>query len=185
MRIETESQARTARHRSSSWQDEGVSGQETQPGVLPELRGGTIVALAIGDAVGIDDVRSELLPADKLELLNQLAAQYGAVAMVGDGVNDGPALAAATVGIAMGAAGSDTALETADVALMGDDLERLPYLISLSRRANAVIRQNIAAAIGIKAILAVGVPLGYVSLITAVLVGDHGVVRTTAPGDTR
>jgi len=132
-------------------------------------------AKAIGDAVGIDDVRSELLPADKLELLNQLAAQYGAVAMVGDGVNDGPALAAATVGIAMGAAGSDTALETADVALMGDDLERLPYLISLSRRANAVIRQNIAAAIGIKAILAIGVPLGYVSLITAVLVGDLGV----------
>lgn len=132
-------------------------------------------AKAIGDAVGIDDVRSELLPADKLELLNQLAAHYGAVAMVGDGVNDGPALAAATVGIAMGAAGSDTALETADVALMGDDLERLPYLISLSRRANAVIRQNIAAAIGIKAILAIGVPLGYVSLITAVLVGDLGV----------
>ena len=130
---------------------------------------------AIGSAVGIDDVRAELMPEDKLEILQALKRQAGTVAMVGDGVNDGPALAAATVGIAMGAAGSDTALETADVALMGDDLERLPYVIRLSRRARAVIRENIAVAIGIKAVLAVGVPLGYVSLITAVIVGDLGV----------
>ncbi|MEX2049457.1 MAG: cation-translocating P-type ATPase [Gemmatimonadota bacterium] len=134
-----------------------------------------VTAEAVGAAVGVDDVRAEMLPEDKLAALTELRARYGSVAMVGDGVNDGPALAAATVGIAMGAAGSDTALETADVALMGDDLERLPYVIRLSRRARAVIRENIGAAIAIKAILAIGVPLGYVSLITAVLVGDMGV----------
>ncbi|HET9948722.1 MAG TPA: cation-translocating P-type ATPase [Longimicrobiales bacterium] len=132
-------------------------------------------ASAVAAAVGIDDVHAELLPADKLRLLMELEKAHGSVAMVGDGVNDGPALAAATVGIAMGAAGSDTALETADVALMGDDLGKLPYLVRLSRRARGVIRENIAAAIAIKVVLAIGVPLGWVSLITAVLVGDMGV----------
>ncbi len=130
---------------------------------------------AIGADVGVDEVRAELLPADKLAVLREMHARHGGVAMVGDGVNDAPALAAATVGIAMGAAGSDTALETADIALMGDDLDRLPYLVRLSRRARGVIRQNIVAAIAIKAVLAVLVPFGYVSLITAVLVGDMGV----------
>jgi Cd2+/Zn2+-exporting ATPase len=134
---------------------------------------GTAESIRVG--VGVDEARAELLPAEKLSLLVELRERYGSVAMVGDGVNDAPALAAATVGIAMGAAGSDTALETADVALMGDDLERLPYLVRLSRRARAVIRQNIAAAIAVKAILAIGVPLGYVSLIAAVLIGDLGV----------
>jgi Cd2+/Zn2+-exporting ATPase len=132
-------------------------------------------ATSIGAMVGVFDVRAGLMPEEKLQILQRLEREHGAVVMVGDGVNDGPALAAATVGIAMGAAGSDTALETADVALMGDDLERLPYLVRLSRRAQAVIRQNIVAAIAVKAILAVGVPLGYVSLIAAVLIGDLGV----------
>ena len=132
-------------------------------------------ANAIAARVGVDEVRAELLPADKVAVLQELEAQHGPVAAVGDGVNDGPVLAAATVGIAMGAAGSDTALETADAALMGDDLERLPYVVRLSRRARAVIRQNVVAAIAIKAALAIGVPLGYVSLITAVLIGDLGV----------
>ena len=132
-------------------------------------------AEAIGACVGIDEIHSALMPDEKLALLRRLEAEHGAVVMIGDGVNDGPALAAATVGITMGAAGSDAALETADVALMGDDLERLPFLVRLSRRARAVIRQNIATAIGVKALLAIGVPLGFVSLIAAVLIGDLGV----------
>jgi Cd2+/Zn2+-exporting ATPase len=132
-------------------------------------------AQAIGAAVGVREVRAELQPEDKLIVLEQLKQEHGGVAMVGDGVNDAPALAVATVGIAMGAAGSDTALETADVALMGDDLARLPYLVRLSRRARAVIRENIGLAIGVKALLAIGVPLGFVSLIAAVIIGDMGV----------
>ncbi len=125
--------------------------------------------------IGVDEVRAGLLPEDKVKAVEELEARYGAVAMVGDGVNDAPALAAASVGIAMGAAGSDTALETADIALMGDDLSRLAYLYTLSNRGGGVIRQNIAAAIGVKALLAMGVPLGMVSLIAAVVVGDLGV----------
>lgn len=132
-------------------------------------------ARTIGRDLGVDEVRSRLLPEDKVDAVKELEARYGAVAMVGDGVNDAPALAAATVGVAMGAMGTDAALETADVALMGDDLTRLPYVRRLSLRARNVIRQNIAAAILVKAVLAVGVPLGWVSLVTAVVVGDLGV----------
>jgi Cd2+/Zn2+-exporting ATPase len=124
--------------------------------------------------MGADDVRGGLEPAEKVTAVRELENTYGATAMVGDGVNDAPALAAASVGIALGAAASDAALETADVALMGDDLGRLPYLVRLSRKSRRVIRQNIIAAIVLKTVLAVGVPLGYVSLIVAVLVGDMG-----------
>jgi Cd2+/Zn2+-exporting ATPase len=132
-------------------------------------------AAGIAEAAGVDEVRAGLLPADKVAAVEELRGRYGSVAMVGDGVNDAPALAAATVGIAMGARGSDVALETADVALMGDDLRRLPYLLRMSKRARRVIRQNIAAALVVKAGLALAVPFGWVSLVTAVVVGDMGV----------
>ena len=131
-------------------------------------------AEAVGRELGVDEVYAELLPAEKAEIVRRLQREAGAVAMVGDGVNDAPALAAATVGIAMGAAGSDAALETAHVALMGDDIEKLPYLFHLSRVARQVLRQNVFASILLKASLAVGVFPGWVSLITAVLVGDMG-----------
>ncbi|WP_058826425.1 heavy metal translocating P-type ATPase [Haloferax sp. Q22] len=131
-------------------------------------------ARAIAEQVGVDDFRAGLLPEDKVAAVEGLLDEYGSVAMVGDGINDAPALATATVGVAMGAAGTDTALETADIALMADDLSKLPYLYELSHRANGVIRQNIWASLAIKAVLAVGVPFGYVSVALAVLAGDAG-----------
>ena len=131
-------------------------------------------ARAIAERVGVDEYRAELLPEDKVAAVESLQAEYGEVAMVGDGINDAPALATAEVGVAMGAAGTDTALETADIALMGDDVAKLPYLYALSHTANGVIRQNIWASLGVKALLAVGVPLGLVSVAAAVVVGDMG-----------
>ncbi|MFC4989597.1 heavy metal translocating P-type ATPase [Saliphagus infecundisoli] len=131
-------------------------------------------ARAIAEQVGIDEYRAELLPDQKVEAIDELSEEYGGVAMVGDGVNDAPALATATVGIAMGAAGTDTALETADIALMGDDLSKLPYLYKLSHKAGNVIQQNIWTSLGAKGLLAIGVPLGYVSVAVAVIVGDMG-----------
>ena len=131
-------------------------------------------ARVIAEAVGVDDVHAELLPAEKVEAVSALQEEYGDVAMVGDGINDAPALASADVGIAMGAAGTDAALETADIALLGDDITRLPYLRGLSTAANGVIRQNVWASLGVKALLAVGVPFGLVSVALAVIVGDMG-----------
>ena len=109
-------------------------------------------ARAIADQVGIDDARGNLLPEDKLAAIGELLGRHGHVGMVGDGINDAPALAKASIGFAMGAAGTDTAIETADVALMDDDLRKLPRFIALSRRTSQVLRQNIALALGIKAI---------------------------------
>ena len=131
-------------------------------------------ASAIAEAVGVDDYRAELLPDEKVAAIDDLLDEFDTVAMVGDGINDTPAMATASVGIAMGAAGTDTAIETADIALMADDLSKLPYFYDLSNRANGVIRQNIWGSLGAKALLAIGVPFGYVSVVLAVLAGDVG-----------
>jgi Cd2+/Zn2+-exporting ATPase len=112
-------------------------------------------ARAIAEQVGVDEVRAELLPADKLTAVEELVARYCTVAMVGDGVNDAPAMARASFGVAMGAVGSDAAIETADVALMTDDLSRLPWLVAHGRRTVAVIQQNIVFALALKALFVV------------------------------
>lgn len=125
-------------------------------------------ARAIGRDAGVEDVRAELLPQDKVAAVEALVAQYGSVAMVGDGVNDAPAMGRATVGIAMGAAGSDAAIETADIALMSDDLSRLPWLLRHSRRALAIIRQNIGFSLVVKAAFVVLTVAGAASLWAAI-----------------
>ncbi len=130
-------------------------------------------ARAIGTAAGVDEVHAELLPEDKVAVIRDLLRDYGAVAMVGDGVNDAPALAVATVGIAMGAGGSDVALETADVVLMASDLAKLAYAIDLSRRAMRVVGQNLTFALAVIGVLIISAFTNLVGLSLGV-VGHEG-----------
>ena len=132
------------------------------------------VARSIASALGVSDVRAGLLPEEKVRAIEELKARHEGVAMVGDGVNDAPALAASSVGIAMGGAGSPATIETADVALMADDLGMLPYAVRVARLARWLVRFNIALALGLKTLLAFGAVAGVVSLMVAVLVGDMG-----------
>ena len=119
-------------------------------------------------AVGIDDVRAEHFPEDKVVVIEELVCRHGIVGMIGDGVNDAPAMARASLGIAMGAAGTDTAHETADIALMTDDLSRISWLIAHSHRTMRIIRQNIIASLGVKAVFVLLTFLGQANLWTAI-----------------
>jgi Cd2+/Zn2+-exporting ATPase len=139
-------------------------------------------ARAVASEAGVDDVRAGLLPDQKVAAIEALLDEYGTVAMVGDGVNDAPALARATVGIAMGAAGTDTALETADVALMGDDLSKLPFAIRLGRRSRQVIGQNVAFSLGIKAIFLALAMVGVANLWMAVFADVGASIIVTLNG---
>ncbi|MBI3268374.1 MAG: cation-translocating P-type ATPase [Planctomycetes bacterium] len=176
------------------WDERGVAGvlgladplRDEAPAALRELRAegvGALVMLtgdnertarSVAEALGIDDVRAGLLPQEKVAAVEELLGRYGSVAMVGDGVNDAPALARASVGIVMGAVGSDAALETADVGLMSDDLSRLPYLLRLGRATVSVIRQNIAASVLVKGLFFLMSLSGWVNLWMAVA-SDLGV----------
>jgi Cd2+/Zn2+-exporting ATPase len=131
-------------------------------------------AESVARDAGITEVMAELLPADKVLAVEALVAKFGTVAMIGDGVNDAPAMARATLGIAMGAAGSDAAIETADVALMSDDLAKVPWLIQHSRRTLAIIRQNIVVSLGVKAVFVALTLFGAASL-WAAIASDMGV----------
>jgi Cd2+/Zn2+-exporting ATPase len=130
-------------------------------------------ARAIADQLGVDEYRAELLPEDKVRAVEELRARFGSVAMVGDGVNDAPALARADVGIALGAVGSDAAIETADVALMADELLKIPYAFRLSRATVRNIRMNVAISIVMKAVFVVAAVAGVATLWMAV-VADTG-----------
>ncbi|TWT45855.1 putative cadmium-transporting ATPase [Phycisphaerae bacterium RAS1] len=134
----------------------------------------TPTAKAIAQASGIDEFRAELRPEDKVTAIEELVQRYGTVGMIGDGVNDAPALARASVGFAMGAIGTDAAIETADIALMSDDLSRVPWLIRHSRRALRIVRQNIVASLAIKAAFIGLTLLGHASL-WAAIAADMGV----------
>jgi len=159
--------------------------REASPGVIAELKEkGLKTIMLTGDneeaanviakRVGIDEYEAALLPEEKVRAIDALLRRYEHVVMVGDGVNDAPAMARAHVGIAMGAIGSDVAIETADIALMHDDLTKVSYLLDLSQKTMSVVRQNVTAAILIKGSLAILVFPGIVSLWLAVAVGDMG-----------
>ena len=154
---------------------EAIEGLKAE-GIRVEMLTGDneVTARAIAERLGLDGYRAHLLPEEKVQAIEELRAEFGSIAMVGDGVNDAPALAAADVGVAMGAIGSDVALETADIALMEDDLSRINYLVRLSRATMGRIRENIAASIIVKLIVAALAFPGWVTLWMAVAIGDMG-----------
>ncbi|TAK15939.1 MAG: heavy metal translocating P-type ATPase [Acidobacteria bacterium] len=170
----------------------GDSPKETGARAVAELRdaGVTHVALLTGDlqetasrlreSFDLDAVHAELLPGDKVLRVEELRARYGPVAMVGDGVNDAPALAASDLGIAMGTAGSHLAIEAADVTLLGDDLSKLPALFRLSRRTLRIIRANVAIALGLKLAFIVLAVFGVTSLWMAVFADTGATLLVTA-----
>jgi Cd2+/Zn2+-exporting ATPase len=174
----------------------GLSGTIREGGraMVTALRGLGIarIALLTGDrqesadaavlATGLDEARADLLPADKMRIVEELRQRWGPVAMVGDGVNDAPALASADVGIAMGAAGADVALESADVALMSDDLSKLPYALSLSRAALRNIRMNVTMAVGLKLVFVALAASGMATLWMAILADTGASLLVTANG---
>ncbi|XZE35778.1 heavy metal translocating P-type ATPase [Pirellulaceae bacterium SH501] len=139
-------------------------------------------ANVVAQAVGIDEVQAELLPEDKVKAIASLVERYGQVAMIGDGVNDAPALARATLGIAMGAVGSDAAIETADVALMSDEIGKIPWLIRHSRRTLGIIRQNIIFSLAVKALFVVLTFAGYSSLWGAIAADTGASLLVVANG---
>jgi Zn2+/Cd2+-exporting ATPase len=139
-------------------------------------------AEAIAKRTNVSETAAELLPQDKLDYIKRLRKQYGKVAMVGDGVNDAPALAASSVGIAMGGAGTDTALETADIALMADDLRKLPFTVNLSRKALMIIKQNITFSLGIKLFALLLVIPGWLTLWIAIFADMGATLIVTLNG---
>jgi len=142
----------------------------------------TLTARAVARTAGIDDCRAELLPEHKATAIAQLRHDLGEVAMVGDGINDAPALATADIGIAMGTASTDVALETADVALMADQLAKLPQAIALARRTRTVIRQNITLSLAAIALLVSAALTGQRSLTTGLLLNEGSALLIIANG---
>jgi len=138
------------------------------------------VANAVAKTIGITDPMGSLLPEDKVTAIEELREKEGKVAMVGDGVNDAPAMAKSTVGIAMGAAGSDVALETADIALMADKLDNLPFAIALSRKSKRIIRQNLWVSLGIVVILIPSTLIGWASIGIAILIHEGSTLLVVA-----
>ena len=133
-----------------------------------------LAAKSVANEIGIDYVYSNLMPEDKLNILDTIRNKFGDVAMVGDGINDAPALARSNIGIAMGAAGSDVAIETADIALMQDDISKLPYLFALSNKTMSIIKQNISIAILVKLLCVILAIMGIITLMMSVGFGDLG-----------
>jgi Cd2+/Zn2+-exporting ATPase len=140
-----------------------------------------LVARAIAAQVGIDEALAPLMPDGKVSALRNLAKE-GGVAMVGDGVNDAPALAAASIGIAMGGTGSDVALETADVVLMSERLDPLPFAVRLARTSSSIIRQNLVIAVGVSAILIVASIFGWVRISEAIILHEGSTLLVAGNG---